>query len=290
MGRRRIKQKNKKVEKGISLKWAVLISAIAFLSITGVIVYALIDYKNNIESYLTIEQLQQLNKSAISKQNHGLIFMDIVTEIDSVQTPYAYIWSWDAGSTAHSYQFMNGSGETNNQYWYYDESSGMYVVYLYDVENAVWVRTSYEYEPFVLDILDVDLTDYELTTEISKWGSSEIPCYVATTVKAGSGEYNRIIEALYFDKETYLLIGAITYGTKENGTAQTEDVDPDEVIDILDSTVDSVTKSVQGEDTTVVRYDIKYSDVSLALWDEPTSYLNEVDYMNIIGDNGSEED
>ena len=193
-------------------------------------------------------------------------------------------------STSHrSYSYSDGTGE-DNEFWYYDEITGQYCIYIYSTEVGSWVKCYYGQEPMQTDPWKVlaDMDGYDLLEEYGVF--SEKQCYVFQMVGT-SDEFPIVYDRVYVSVDDCTLIGALRMGISDESYKTTDEVNVDvdkyiEGIEQSGNKVDSVESYQEVNDQVIIRFDYVFGNENLKFIEEPRVYITEDEYLYLMESGG----
>lgn len=230
---------------------------------------------------ITVEQIQSNMKNAISGYSYALQTLDVEeTTANEGSVTCKYILSSAQGSKERSYIYLDSDGAELYQYWDYDADADNYCIYIYDSNEAVWVKTSYASEPVTgtpWDVFD-NLAEYTLLEETACWYGTEDECYVLELM-GQTEEYTVLYEEVFIRKSDFMPMGIITYGVS--------DVDEDKMVTggelaIGADNIESAEVEIPTYNECIQMYEVSFSNEDLRLFSAPDTYLSEEEYMSLI--------
>lgn len=237
---------------------------------------------------VTVEQIQANMKSAISGYTYALQTLDIEkTVANQGSTTCRYVLSSTKDKKERSYVYLDSDGVELYQYWDYDPEAENYCIYIYDSDEAVWVKTSYTDEPVTgtpWDVFD-NLTEYTLLDNTECWYGTEDECYVLELI-GQTDDYAVLYEEVFIRKSDYMPMGIVTYGVSD---VNEDKMVKGEEISIGSDNIESAEVEVPTYNECVQMYEVTFSNEDLKMFAAPDVYLSEEDYMSLIRARESEE-
>ena len=277
MSKSRTKKKSNKFK--ISHRTIVLFGVLIVLVICGVVGFFI--WKNYKPNNFDAVAFQNKVKEADSQYRYQAIGIDVEqSDADGNVLVSSYTMSIDKQDTFRTYQYFDSTGDSLNQMW--KQIDGGWALYIYSTEAQNWVLCRIDEEPFVYnkDGLIEAIGDYTLEKETKPWGVNQEECYVFSKIQTNVQNYAAIYEYIYVSKESNLVLGAITYAASDATAEKVTEIAGDPSINISGGTMTEQTGAVL-----LMRYEFLYSNEDLALFEVPSYFMTEEEWMEQYGAN-----
>lgn len=264
------------------LNIVIWVSAIVLIGLGAWLTVRLIQVAN--EPEITPEVLASKSTEAMSQYSHSMLVLDTQQIVGEDTIVAEYVLTTSKEDSYRTYMYRD-SMQDMYQCWKFNESTGMYDIYIYDSIYEVWVKSELAYEPLSSDtwMVTASLDGYTVLPEKEMWGEDE--CYVVQ-ITGENSELEMIYEEIYIRCSDYLPLGIISYGVSDLNQNRKKELDPTQFEQFV---ADEITVETPTFVEVVSVYSIQFSNESLALFDIPENYFTDAEYMEILNQVESEE-
>ena len=261
-----------------------IVCAIVCLAIVGYMVYK-VDKEQ--ERITTAEDLFTKAQEEANRHEYAIAVITRYEQTGNEEYLGEYTVSAERDSSLRTYMFRDSDSNSLYQAWQLQPNSLNYDVYIYAADPGQWVKTSLGYEPVSVNLWDMFkyADGYTLMEDTYKWYNTEDECYVLQLV-GDADDWKYVYEEVYIRKSDYMPMGIVLAMIKDD-----ENVDGHTITQEgfeINGIEGNAEITLPGSQSLIQKYDVVFCDDDARLFDIPTEYITDEEYLNYIHQNVEE--
>lgn len=271
-----------KINKVVKIISAVC--AVICIVIIGFMVYRINEEQTQIN---TVEDLFAKAQEEANRHDYAVAVITRYEQTGEEEYLGEYTVSAERENSTRTYMFRDSDSNSLYQAWQLQPNSLNYDVYIYATDPGQWVKTSLGYEPVTVNLWDMFkyAEGYTLMEDTYKWYNTDDDCYVLQLV-GDADDWKYVYEEVYIRKSDYMPMGIVLAMIKDD-----ENVDGHTITQEgfeINGIEGNAEITLPGSQSLIQKYDVVFCDEDQKLFEIPTEYITDEEYLNYIHQNVEE--